>query len=619
MLSTADDAPDPLANDQSVARNVLLLVTLVAITLMVNNFVEKRNIPIPAAILTVVIGMVAGAFALAFPTFGRSSLVALEDSSAQEFMVLFLAPLIFAEGYGLKSRKFFDNLARILTHAFLGTLLSSIVVAAGLYYLPPLTGVSAWAKLNFAECLTFGALISSTDPVTTLAIFKEQHMVENGLSYLYYTVLGESILNDAVALTLFESFSDLVRQDLSITPSSVLQITGTFFYTFVGSALIGAASGILTALILKFARLGSGANEEEHFYFNVPEIGVTFVLAYLPFLVADALDLSGVTAIMSAGICMRHYAHYNMTLVTRQVFLPTIELMASLCETYVFLLLGIGVICLKSEYSLSLTLWTLFLCAVARALHVYPFSVVVNRCSSAQRFNRNEMFVLWFAGLRGAVAFVCALGFPESENGSEAKHRNVVLCTTVVVVGVTMVVLGWPTGTMLRLLKIGQHDGSQIAENGVFEEQLEAPSGTRSRAARAHAAVKQFLMTSDAIIEREAVAEMISQRHTHISTHARPSNFEPTMGNMPVGGNTPGASTIAARYSGAFGPGGELNLFLHGRPSAPVALLHNGRPSDAAGTSGRPSLAAPRGSAPPRLLGIGDAGAFRSTRMLCNP
>merc|ERR550539_714531 len=102
---------------------------------------------------------------------------------------------------------------RILSHAFLGTLLSTIVVAVGVFYVSPLIGVPL--HITFAECLTFGALISATDPVTTLAIFKEQRMAENGLGHLYYSVLGESILNDAVGITLYSSFSKLVLQDQS--------------------------------------------------------------------------------------------------------------------------------------------------------------------------------------------------------------------------------------------------------------------------------------------------------------------------------------------------------------------------------------------------------------------
>lgn len=294
---------------------------------------------------------------------------------------------------------------------------------------------------------------------------------------------------------------------------------------------------------------------------------------------------------------------------------------------------------MKNSYSFSLILWTMVLVAIARALHVYPFSFVVNRCSSARRLNRCEQHVLWYAGLRGAVAFVCALGFPEREDGSgEARHRNLILCTTVVVVFTSMLVLGWPTSTLLHFLDIGARDDSHITHDHLFEREIStttsrhglSPSCLCSKMDSAHARMKQLLMTSDALVEREAVAEMVSQRNSNMGSHARPStgmsqgtlagNFGPTMGNMQVSGNTPNASALAARFSGAAFAPGLLHLFQHGRPSAPAAPARD-QPqagSAIAGGSGRPSIAAPRVSAPPLLVGITDVG-LRSTRMLCNP
>merc|ERR1712203_244908 len=111
---------------------------------------------------------------------------------------------------------------------------------------------------------------------------------------------------------------------------------------------------------------------------------------------------------------MRRYAHYNLTQVTRHVYLPTIELLATLSETYVFLLLGLGVFLLRDAYSVSLILWTAFACAIGRAAHVYPCGWAVNCCSSSTPLNLREQHIQWFAGLRGAVAFMCALTFPAS-------------------------------------------------------------------------------------------------------------------------------------------------------------------------------------------------------------
>ena len=178
----------------------------------------------------------------------------------------------FSTGYGMKSQQFFDNITRILLHAFVGTTISTFVVAFILHWLLPLTST---LQLSMAECLAFGAMISSTDPVTTLAIFKEQRLAENGRGHLYYSVLGESILNDAVAITLFSSFVNLVKSQEVITASVAGRIILEFAGGFLASTLIGVAGGLLTAFLLKSARLGAGANEGEHFFFNVPEIGVS--------------------------------------------------------------------------------------------------------------------------------------------------------------------------------------------------------------------------------------------------------------------------------------------------------------------------------------------------------
>jgi len=470
---------------------VLCLASLLSLTLVINKCLQKRGVPIPEAIVTVVIGIIAGGVDKAFPAggvgnVGLGSLIpitTLEKASSQEFMIVFIAPIIFAEGYALKSREFFENLARILTHAFVGTLVSSIVVAVGLFYVPGF-------EFSLAECLTFGALISATDPVSTLAIFKEQKMVESGLGYLYYSVLGESILNDAVAITLFTSFGNLVKAEEEMDVSSVATIAADFLLTFLCSLAIGVAFGLFTALVLKMVQFGSDTLEEKHVSFNIPELGFMILMAYVPFLVAEAIHFSGIVAVMFAGITMRRYAHYNMTQVTRQVFLPVIELLANLCETYVFFLLGLGVFLLENHYSKSLICWTILLCLVARAMHVYPFTWVVNRCSSAHKLNVRETHVVWYAGLRGAVAFMCALNFPQ--NPQKPHHRGMILCDTVILVGATLIFFGWPTEAVLRLLNI---------RAGTSESSTTPSSVTRFRSREAP--LMRFVMTHDAIAERE--------------------------------------------------------------------------------------------------------------------
>jgi len=463
-------------------------------------------------------------------------------------------------------------------------------------------------------------------------------MGEHGLGYLYYSVLGESILNDAVALTLFSSFSKIVEEGTQLTGDMALPIFFDFCKTFSGSMLIGVVGGIAATLVLKLARLGPGSSPDENFYFNVPELGVALVCAYLPFLAAAAVDLSGITAIMFAGITMRHYAHYNMTQVTRQVFLPIVEFFASLCETYVFVLLGLGVLLLSSDYSASLMLWAGAACLVGRAAHVYPLSWAVNLCSSSQPLNHREQHVVWFAGLRGAVAFMCALGFPENP---QARHHNQILSTTIVLAGVSILVLGWPTTAVLRCLDIRSQSVSQLSpiEHGsprhpralVVDEQP-ARRFSCSMLLNSGAAilvgerVRKILMTSEAVIRWEVA----SQRSSELSPQPRVSLGVPVDGVwVAAGGGTSALQPVS-------GISPNLQRLLGVPTEGPGASSGGGTPTPQSALVPGPGHASPNGSVAPRgsmssvphlsrptmeaiPLPGAPSEACRSTRMLCDP
>jgi len=315
-----------------------------------------------------------------------------------------------------------------------------------------------------------------------------------------------------MGITLFDGCAKLVIDDRPLDGEAIGELAGEFCITWFGSVALGVGLGLLAALLLKFARLG-GFNDEDHFHFNVPEMGVVLVMAYLPFLIAEATDiLSPIVAVLFAGITMRHYAHYNMTIMTRQVFLPTVELIANLCETYAFLLLGLGVFLLTSDYSLPLIACAIVGCLIARAIFVYPFGVALNATSKATPMTRKELHVVWFAGLRGAVAFICCLRFPEN---SHQQNRNVWLCTTMVLVFLSMVCLGWPTTAMLRFLdikapEVGLSEGSRMqlcTENSTFFGNLANCMNT-------------FFMAPDARAERESNVKLSRARSSAATSAA---------------------------------------------------------------------------------------------------
>jgi len=111
------------------------------------------------------------------------------------FLILLLPPIIFEAGYNIKKKPFFKNIGAICAYAFVGTFLA-IFSSALMFYL---TGLITTPHFTWQEAFAFGSLISATDPVSVLAIFKEMDADQN----LHAIVFGESILNDAIAIVMY--------------------------------------------------------------------------------------------------------------------------------------------------------------------------------------------------------------------------------------------------------------------------------------------------------------------------------------------------------------------------------------------------------------------------------
>jgi len=354
--------------------------------------------------------------------------------------------------------------------------------------------------------------------------------------------------------------------------------------------------------------LASHEPEEEHYHFNVPEIGVAISLAYVPFLIASSIEgQSGIVAVLFTGIVMRHFAHYNMTETSRNLFLPTIELMASLSETYVFLILGIGVYLQRKDgYSVNIILWAILGCLVGRLFNVYPISFVVNMTSKSQRLTTNEIHVVWFAGLRGAIAFMCAMRFPVPDNiaGGALDNQDLFLCTTMIITLLSMVLLGWPTAAFLKCLNI---KGPEAPLLDVVDENAPQNLDSKRNQSRLMNAIetpraeafskglKRIFMTTDAAEERTANREKAQASRLSMRSSARESR-------PPLGGGRSSNGLGEARTTDVGGRPSAGNE--EGRPSAALAY---GRTSSVRGL--------PRGSGPLE----GRLSSSRSFRTLCNP
>jgi len=193
--------------------NLVLVVTLLGVCIFCTYLLLTMGTTmrwvryLPESVVTIILGVMAGSVL----TLSGQTLSNLVTFDPQTFFILMLPPIIFESGYSLHKGDFFFNIGSILLFAVLGTLISTLVVGFGAYWIGT-TGVSY--PLTLLDALTFGSLISATDPVATLAIF---HTLDVDPT-LYMLVFGESVLNDAVAVVMFRtllSFYENKHQDYS--------------------------------------------------------------------------------------------------------------------------------------------------------------------------------------------------------------------------------------------------------------------------------------------------------------------------------------------------------------------------------------------------------------------
>jgi sodium/hydrogen exchanger-like protein 6/7 len=174
---------------------------------------------------------------------------------------------------------FFHNIGTILTFAFAGTFISALVLGIILYLWTriPLEGLD----VSFVDAMSVGATLSATDPVTILAIFNTYKVDPK----LYTVIFGESILNDAIAIVLFETARKYNDPNVGkLTPLSFFESIGVFLMVFFGSLIIGLIIGLATSLLLKFTHIRRDPKIESC---------IIILIAYASYFFANAIHMSG--------------------------------------------------------------------------------------------------------------------------------------------------------------------------------------------------------------------------------------------------------------------------------------------------------------------------------------
>jgi CPA1 family monovalent cation:H+ antiporter len=407
-----------------------LLVGLLALAAIVA--ILARPLRLPDTVALVIAGLIVG--------IGASVAGYPAIEVAPELVLLVLLPgLVFEAAYRLhvvELRRWFGGLALL---AIPGVVVSAAVVAVVL-------NVATGLRLDLAFIV--GAMVSATDPAAVVATFKRL-TVPPGLSTV---VDGESLLNDGTGLVLFAIAVGAVYAPIT-APEAIV----TFVATIAISVLIGVVTGFVAAKVI-------GAVGD-----HLIELTITVVLAYGSYMLADQLHLSGVIATVTAAIVLGNVRPARAGAATaadgaRDEIDVVWEFFAYLLTAVVFLLVGLAIPPGRLLDSLGPIGWGIVAILVGRAIVVYVLlggaSRLPLRRGSAGGVPDGWLHILFWAGLRGAVAVAMALSLP-----ADIPQRALLQEITFGVVLFTLLIQGTTIGWLID--KAIRAPGSEPAGSAV--------------------------------------------------------------------------------------------------------------------------------------------------------
>jgi len=361
------------------------LIALLLLAVAVLAFTKKVRLPFTVVLVVVGIGLsgLTGQY--------QSGVQILHELEISPDLILyvFLPTLIFESTLNLDPRSLRHNIGSILTLAVPGLLLSTGLI-----------GVLVWlaTPIPLSGALLLGAILSATDPVAVVSLFRQLGAPQR----LTTLVEGESLFNDATSIVVARILIGVIAAG-TVTGDSISGGLIDFFVLFFGGLLVGAALGFVVAFIL-------GLVESDPFI----EIPLTTALAYLSFLLAERnFGVSGVMATVGAGLVIAGWGQAKISPSVREYLNNFWEQMAFIANALIFLMLGLKVELSAVWDSLDLLPWVIGAMLVARAVLVYGLMPLVGRLPGAKPVGMAYKTVMFWGGLRGAIAVAIVLSLPE--------------------------------------------------------------------------------------------------------------------------------------------------------------------------------------------------------------
>ncbi|MDP2090133.1 MAG: cation:proton antiporter [Candidatus Gracilibacteria bacterium] len=362
------------------------------------TFVLSKKIKFPYTVLLVIVGL----FLVPISSLEIFSFIDDFKLTPELLFYVFLPVLLFEGAYNINYRLLLNNWKTISLLSIFSLLISSLLISTVLFFLLPFAGFN----VPYLVCFLFGALISSTDPVAVLSIFKSLGAPRR-LTMIFE---GESQFNDGTAVALFMVILGVILEGGYVSGFTYFVGIGKFLSMLFGGILFGAITGLLFSKLV-----GKLENNEE------AEIVLTMMVAHFTFIFAEIithhisfLPISGVIATVIASIVVGNYGRYKITPKVEIHMKKFWEFFAFIANSIVFILMGLILTSINIDVTNFIlpVIITILTVMIVRVISVYIPVFIINKFKFEERIPNSWAKLLSWGSLRGALALMMVLLIP---------------------------------------------------------------------------------------------------------------------------------------------------------------------------------------------------------------
>ena len=418
--------------------SIIDLITLLLVLSAAFTLINIAYFKLPSTIGLMLIALISSALVLLvgilFPGIAQGAEHIIEEFEFKEVLLdIMLNFLLFAGALSMDLNTMIEEKVPIIILAVFGTLISTFVVGALVFYIFPLMGI----EMDFIYCLLFGALISPTDPIAVLALLKKFNLSKN----LEIKVAGESLFNDGVGVVVFLTILGVAERGMDTF--NIGEVGILFGQEVFGGLLLGAILGYLGFKTLLFI------NND---YVEL-EVLVTLSLVMIGGRFAESIHVSAPLAMVILGLFIGNKGRdEKLANATGKYVFKFWHLLDETLNAMLFILIGLEMLVIAKDVTSDMFLLgavSILIVLTGRSIGV---SLPVGLMSLKIKFEKGATPLLIWGGLRGGISVALALSLSDFE-WIPSDFKIIILFTTYCVVVFSILVQGLTIPALLRKIQ----------------------------------------------------------------------------------------------------------------------------------------------------------------------